>query len=119
VDFGKPLTHRLTHPGKDAYGNSGLSLLIHHGIVDEKCRKIQYYQSFDASAALCNQQVGGSSPSTRNIVRMIISELGNNLTKRARHTKSFEGMTGFLFTYFSLDFFNPVCYSLSATIRCV
>ena len=64
VDSGKPLTHPLTHRTIGAYGFTGQNLLIQHGSVERKGRKSLQYQSFDLVRRICNQQVGGSSPST-------------------------------------------------------
>ena len=64
VDSEKHLTHALTHDTKFTYGYSGQNLLIQQGYVERKGVKILQYQAFDLARQICNQQVGGSSPST-------------------------------------------------------
>ena len=69
VDSSKSLTHPLTHRTIGAHGNSGHEALIQQGIVDKKGQKCLQYQAFDLVRRICNQQVGGSSPSTSYIIR--------------------------------------------------
>ena len=64
MDSPKSLTHPLTHYTIGAHGNSGHEALIQQGIVDKKGQKCLQYQAFDLVRRICNQQVGGSSPST-------------------------------------------------------
>ena len=60
----KCLTHALTHDTKFSYGCTGQNLLIQQGYVEGKGPESLQYQAFDLVSRICNQQVGGSSPST-------------------------------------------------------
>ena len=64
----KIATHTVTHTPKKAYGNNGNNRSGKHVGVKRKGLKTLVYQRLDAPDSLCNQQVGGSSPSTSSIV---------------------------------------------------
>ena len=58
------MTHILTHYGGRADADSGAESVKEVLILERKWLEMQGYQRIEELAALCNQQVGGSSPST-------------------------------------------------------
>ena len=63
-----PLTHSLTHTKKSAHGRSGKRSIYDLLILGAKAAESLEYQWIDGSTRICNQQVGGSSPSTSSSV---------------------------------------------------
>ena len=64
ADLQKRLTHTVTHTRKRADGSSGnrdVKEYFNSSENDQKTSRKRYFQNF---STLCNQQVGGSSPST-------------------------------------------------------
>ena len=59
-----PLTHSLTHTRKSADGRSGTHSIYALLILGTKAPESLEYQWINGSTRICNQQVGGSSPST-------------------------------------------------------
>ena len=96
------LTHPLTHWTMGAYGNNGLERSKQHRQGARKGPDSTRKRRSDLCNRICNQQVGGSSPSTSSIVRRSSLRSASRGAESSTSAPSF-----FLFAPQTLRWFAP------------